>query len=454
MQYFKTGLILIFLSVIYLNPGVILAQIQITEIMYDVPGTDTGREWIEIHNSGSENINPTDFKFLENQVNHKIAFPESYTGSQILESGKYAVIADNIEKFKIDYPNYNGILLDSAFSLNNQGENLAVVDSENNVIHNVNYLPDWGGLGTGNSLQFLDDNWIPAIPTPGALNSSDSIDESASNEGANDSDSSVNGSGGNSTSTPSNDAESSHSGQNSLSNEVAKASLKIGAGRTRYGIINSPIDFLAISNLQAKDHRNLQFDWAFGDAGSGKGFSPEYTYYAPGEYNVVLNAEYQADRNSVENATTRTKVVIREPEIAFSLITSGKHVDILLKNGSKFEVNFGGFYFKFGTESYFEIPKDTILNAGSEITISGEISGFITNDLVGDDKKSGNSENVVKMYYPNGKFLAKKTLILADSLKKDEIIATFLNLQKFVDGDKKSKLEAVSKIILNKYSDN
>ena len=47
------------------------AQIEITEIMYDVPGSDAGREWIEIHNTGNT-TDLTDWRFFESGSNHKL----------------------------------------------------------------------------------------------------------------------------------------------------------------------------------------------------------------------------------------------------------------------------------------------------------------------------------------------------------------------------------------------
>jgi hypothetical protein len=38
------------------GPSIVCAQMVITEVMYDVEGTDSGREWIEIQNIGTENI--------------------------------------------------------------------------------------------------------------------------------------------------------------------------------------------------------------------------------------------------------------------------------------------------------------------------------------------------------------------------------------------------------------
>jgi len=105
----------VILFVVLLIPLSVKALV-ITEIMYDVPGTDTGREWIEVFNNGDSNIDPTQFKLFENSSNHVITLPEIYTNStSYLGVGEYAVIADNPTKFIEDWPEYSGLLFDSVF---------------------------------------------------------------------------------------------------------------------------------------------------------------------------------------------------------------------------------------------------------------------------------------------------------------------------------------------------
>ena len=43
-------------GVLVILPVVSHAQVYINEIMYDLPGTDSGREWIEIYNAGSDAV--------------------------------------------------------------------------------------------------------------------------------------------------------------------------------------------------------------------------------------------------------------------------------------------------------------------------------------------------------------------------------------------------------------
>ena len=43
-------------------PSLVSAGVEIREIMYDVSGADTGREWIEIINTGGEPVDAATLK--------------------------------------------------------------------------------------------------------------------------------------------------------------------------------------------------------------------------------------------------------------------------------------------------------------------------------------------------------------------------------------------------------
>jgi len=157
-------------------------EIVINEIMYDLEGTDSGREWVEIYNFGQNSVNLSGWRFYENETDHRLSLYKSNKSDRsdkidILSNG-YAVIADNPEKFLIDNPNYSGILLKSSFSLKNSGELIAIRDSNLNDIDQLIYSSEWGARGDRNSSQRISpsgdsdtsSNWQAGIPTPGALN--------------------------------------------------------------------------------------------------------------------------------------------------------------------------------------------------------------------------------------------------------------------------------------------
>lgn len=144
------------------------ASMVINEIMYDLPGSDTDREWIEIVNASGDVIDLSEWKFFEANTNHKLTLLQ---GEVTLSPGAYAVIVDNPEKFKNDWPGYSGTLFDSSFSLNNTGETISLRTPEFNDVGSITYTSNWGGKGDGNSIQRIDLSWHAASPTPGGINS-------------------------------------------------------------------------------------------------------------------------------------------------------------------------------------------------------------------------------------------------------------------------------------------
>lgn len=137
--------------------------VQITEIMYNPLGSDSGHEWIEI--LSNEPVNISGWKFYEAGTNHKLTI---INGSWIVSG--YAVIADEYDTFLEDYPSFNGTLFDSSWSsLSNSGEFLGLMNSSLDLVDSVNYSSDWGG-GSGYSLE-LTDSWNTSLienGTPGS----------------------------------------------------------------------------------------------------------------------------------------------------------------------------------------------------------------------------------------------------------------------------------------------
>ena len=140
--------------------------VVINEIMYDLEGSDEDREWIEILNNGENSVDLTNWKFYENETNHNLKLIQ---GTISIPPNGYTIIADDTEKFLMDHPNYSGTLFDSAFSLSNSGEKIAIKNGDL-IINEVTYESAWGANGDGNSLQKFDNQWLTVPPTPGRKN--------------------------------------------------------------------------------------------------------------------------------------------------------------------------------------------------------------------------------------------------------------------------------------------
>ena len=137
------------IAVLLLISAPIGSSINITEVMYDLPGTDKGLEWIEVHNPENTSVNMTGWKLYEQESKHKLKLVQ---GDMTLQPNGYAVIVDKPTTWLEAHPEYKGTVIDSAFSLKNTGEYIALMNMSFDIQHNVSYTPELGAKGNGLSL--------------------------------------------------------------------------------------------------------------------------------------------------------------------------------------------------------------------------------------------------------------------------------------------------------------
>ncbi len=264
------------------------AHIVIDEIMYDISGSDAGREWIEVHNEGKESINFSKWKFSEGNSNHGLI---AVKGSSVISTGEYAVIVGNPDTFKNDWPDFAGTIFDSAFSLSNTGETLSLKDSNLNVSDEVSYSSTWGAVGDGKSLQRADSKWGTGAPTPGLPN----VIVSVANSGADQ---------------PSAQISIAADNQN-------KISLSITSKNT--GAVGEKLFFESIaSDSSGALLKNGKYIWNFGDGSiveDKTGGSASHTYLYSGDYVAVVDY-FQDEGSSAPDANARITVHVSESNAA------------------------------------------------------------------------------------------------------------------------------------------
>lgn len=128
--------------------------LEISEIMYNPLGTDTGKEWIEVYGL----MNLSEVKLYENNINHGLTLME---GSDMING--YAIIVNDYDAFKSDYP-ASATIFESSFSLkNSEGEYLALTKN-GETLDDTTYEPI---ASEGNSIIRNGETWLEASPTPG-----------------------------------------------------------------------------------------------------------------------------------------------------------------------------------------------------------------------------------------------------------------------------------------------
>ncbi|MFA6524148.1 MAG: lamin tail domain-containing protein [Candidatus Paceibacterota bacterium] len=356
------------------------ASVIINEIMYDVEGSDTDREWIEIYNNGSESIDLSGWKLNEANTNHSIAV---FQGENSLGANSYAIVVGNPQKFLIDWSNFLGTIFDSSFSLNNDpGEFLALKDSSLSIKDELTYTTSIGAAGDGNSLQLINGEWKAGSPTPGASNESSSGSDNTTNTGNNDDTNITNNIEDNNTDTNTNEdfsTETTTETKTTIKNPTMKAKILTKT----LAFIGQPLEFK--SSILGYSNENLvlgKIFWNFGDGSSleqNNNFTKfNHTYLYSGEYPVSMEyySNYFLDTPDAVN-----KIIIKVVPMTVSISKVGDAKDFFveLTNNSNYEIDISKWTLN-ANGKVFVFPKNSVIMSKKAITISGKITGFVLGD--------------------------------------------------------------------------
>ncbi|MFB6212903.1 MAG: lamin tail domain-containing protein [Candidatus Magasanikbacteria bacterium] len=143
-------------------------DVLISEIMYNLKGSDQGREWVELKNESGKSVDISQWRFSEGGTDHLIA--PDHKGKLYLRPFERMVLANNKSKFLANNDIKKRKLAKSYFSLKNSSESLKLKTGEGKIISEVVYKEQWGGNGNGNSVQIANGSWGSGKPTPGNPN--------------------------------------------------------------------------------------------------------------------------------------------------------------------------------------------------------------------------------------------------------------------------------------------
>lgn len=384
MKLFK---IFTLFSIVFL-PILAHADVYINEIMYDLSGSDTGREWVEIYNSGPSAVDVSSWKFQESSSasNHALS---QVQGTTNISAGGFAVIVNDSSKFLLDWPSFSGNLLKASFSsFNNAGSTFIIKDGSVNIIDQVTYSSSQGSNGDGNTLQKTSNGWISAVPTPGLVNSFSSTSVSDATTTA------TSGQTVNTTTFSSSEA-SAYSSPVSISESRPQIAFEVSAGRDRLASVGVPILFKALpTRMQNVSEQAVTYEWSFGDGTTAVGAVVKHAYRFVGNYEVVLNAG-ASDLSSVSMANV--KVIL--PEIVLAKVPGGVEVS----NRSSYELNLEGWTL-FDGKMNFVFPRDTLIKSGNKITFADVVTG-------------GGGNSGIKLFNPAGQVFS--------SIAESGVTATF-----------------------------
>jgi len=333
------GILLFFFTLV----NFALAQIQMTEIMYDLEGSDSGREWIEIYNSGAEDVDLSGWKLYEGNTNHALV-PQA---SAVISAGGYAIIADNITKFSIDWSSFSGVLFDSSFSLSNTGETFSVRNQDLVDEDTASYTSDMGASGDGNSLQKIDGSWVSALPTVGTSEIVSSPAEEEQNA----------------------DLQSQGGSVGVWIEDNNK--IYADAGENKTVIVGADTLFKGKAlGIKKEPLEKARFLWNFGDGTIKEGNSVLHNFRYPGEYIVFLDAS-----SGAYSSSDRILVKATPSNLIISSLQYGNDSYIELHNGSNKELDISFWRLRSGN-SHFTIPQNTYILPNKKIIFSERVIGL------------------------------------------------------------------------------
>ncbi|MCC6323883.1 lamin tail domain-containing protein [Candidatus Nomurabacteria bacterium] len=353
------------------------ASIEITEVMYDVSGTDTNREWVEIYNNSSSAVDINKWYFFSDNTKHTLA------GNTTLGANSYAVIVQNADKFRLDYPDFSGTIYDSSWTgLNNEGEVISLKDPDLNVVNTVNYNSNMGANGDGKSLQKIDGEWVASNPTPSRINTK--------NDDSNNGDQNKNQESTNTTSSSSTDKTK------VVAPEAPRViTTKIIAKNNVSTRIGFQIEASTIGYKKEKLDSG-KFVWSFGD-----GFSYEESVHKPFEYayqyagDYVLTLTYYESTLSTKPIATDSMIIsVVDPELFIVKVGDSSDPYVEIKNQSENKMSLAGWVLNSNSTS-FKLPIGMAILPNKSIVLSSKATHFSTTDI-----------EHLYLYAPNGSLVS------------------------------------------------
>ncbi|MDB5224783.1 MAG: Lamin globular tail-like protein [Candidatus Adlerbacteria bacterium] len=359
-------------------PFSVQASVVITEVMYDPSGSDTGREWIEVTNTGSSAVDISDYKLFEANINHGLTI---LTGSANLAAGASAILIGDQAKFGADYTNFSGTLIKASFSLSNTGEALAIKDGDLSVVDSTSYDPAVGAGGDGNSLARSGSIFVAGTPTPGSYGAVQVEQQTSQTQTATQATQTTQAT------TQTTQTETSVNSGNTpppLGAEITTNSQAlVGAGTSFTGHAYDASD---------KPFTNARYIWNFGDGATAEGQTVLHTYMYPGSYVVVLDVAHgysSGEATYTISAVPADIALVAQPDNSLVVINHwSKSLDI----GGWILMCPGG-----GIDNTFIIPKRTNVLGGGGVRFSGLVT-----------KLSCNTQST--LMYPNGTLAAQAEL--------------------------------------------
>lgn len=131
-----------------------VADVIFSEINYNDQDDGTEGDWVELYNNGTTAVDISEWSFMDQNDVYKIK------ANTILAPDEYVVLAKNLSFFQTKYPGISNLQGDYDFKLSNNGEQLSLLDRDENIMTTLTYdeLAPWPILanGSGWTMELVD----------------------------------------------------------------------------------------------------------------------------------------------------------------------------------------------------------------------------------------------------------------------------------------------------------
>jgi len=350
-------------------------QVIISEFLYDAPGSDDNQEWLEVFNAGSTPVDLSKWKVTDGS-NHILNAPPKNggTGSLMLPSGGYLVLADDATAFIAAHPSPACAVIDTTLSLGNTSGTVSLIDDTGATVDSLPYTKDQGGAGDGNTLvrASVSRKTVSAGAPSTCMGTLSASATDTANTGTEDS--------AQEAAAPPAQSQSTSA---SVSSYVAPPVpiLFADGGEDRTVIVGADVVLSGRAYLRSKDIvEKVRHSWNFGDGNVAEGESVMHHWEYPGRYAVVLTVAQATD-----SASDRIIIVAEPAKLSFTALTDGG-VEIGNSAGRDLDLSR---WIVHGTGQSFTLPPESFLLSGASLRISAKTLGF-------------RADTATELQYPNG----------------------------------------------------
>ncbi len=316
-------------------------------------GTSVGpnEEWIELYNSGTEDVS-VDGWVLTDTVS--LYIPLAGT----VGAGDFAVLErtdDSSAPEVTMFLRYTGALSNDGRTLTLCRESVTEICPSGSIEDQIAGGEGWGSVGGDNetkeTAQRTLSGWRGGTPTPGYENES-TARASSNSEAATNSETQH-------SNTTSQNIKKGIKKTTKIKSDDTELELTLQAPSVAY--VNQVVAFEMIPKGAGKTILNsLSYMWNFGDTYTGVSKNPIHAFAYPGEYVVVVEAIF-----GKQKAITRHEIVVLPISLTLEVHESG---DILIHNNARYEVDISGYQLK--GKDFFVFPKHTIIKSNGTLTVS------------------------------------------------------------------------------------